>query len=155
MLIVSNFRWSGCQRRKLKRRHAGPTSYLSVKQLISLMKACEDLQTTSPRIYAQCEEFFQTTLASHMSPRASLKKTVSSMTSASSFSLVGSSLLSSESTESTSSSGVLVKGDVKRGWDWRKGLPPKMVGDLMLKILRLELAKEHGRVCLKEDDDFW
>ncbi|KAI9762074.1 MAG: hypothetical protein M1840_001483 [Geoglossum simile] len=132
-----------------------PTSYLSVKQIISLMKACEDLQTTSPRTYAQCEEFFQTTISSHTSPRASLKKTMSSMTSTSSFSLVGSSLLGSESAESTSSSGVLVKGNVKRGWDWRKGLPPKITGDLMLKILRLELAKEHGRVCLSEEDDFW
>jgi hypothetical protein len=119
------------------------------------MKAIEDLQSTSPRIYAQCEEFFQTTISSQNSPRASLKKTVSSMTSASGFSLVGSSLLDSESAESAGGSEVIVKEGLKRGWDWRKGLPPKATGNLVLRILRLELAKELAKIWLREDDDFW
>ncbi|KAH0543031.1 hypothetical protein FGG08_002639 [Glutinoglossum americanum] len=132
-----------------------PASYLTVAQSVSIMKAIEDLQTTSPRIYAQCEEFFQSTISSQNSPRASLKKTISSMTSASSFSLVGSSMLGSESPESTGNSGVLVKEDIRRGWDWRKGIPPKATGDMVLRILRLELAKELAKVWLREDDGFW
>ncbi|KAH0564881.1 hypothetical protein GP486_001720 [Trichoglossum hirsutum] len=132
-----------------------PASYLTVTQMVSIMKAIEDLQTTNLRIYAQCEDFFQTAISSQNSPRASLKKTMSSMTSASGFSLVGSSLLGSESTGSASGSGVLVKEAQKRGWDWRKGIPPKATGNRVLRILRLELAKELSKIWLREDDNFW
>ncbi|MCJ1466543.1 hypothetical protein MMC07_005163 [Pseudocyphellaria aurata] len=114
-------------------------SILSLPQCFALLKAIEDLETVTPRIYAQCEECFHSTLAAAYgtrqapSPHDMLRKTVSSMTSNSGFSLVGSSMLESEISMGGTGSGseVIVKPSndgekespgVKRGWDWRKDL---------------------------------
>ena len=82
-----------------------------------------------------------------------LKKTVSSMTGSSSFSLIGSSMLPTE-TQATEGSGVLVKADVKRGWDWRKGLPREGTSKDVIRILRLGLAKEIARGWLAGEEGF-
>jgi len=125
-----------------------PTTYpLTMPQSLTLLKAIEDLQTVTPRIYAQCEECFRSTLSAYHSqttppsPRQ-LLKTMSSMTSGSSFSLVGSSMLDSQTSSGTGSS-ALVKSveEVKRGWDWRQGLKRDASGEEVLRILRLGLAR--------------
>jgi len=141
-----------------------PKPILTMPQIISLLKAVEDLQTVTSRIYSQCNEFFNSTISSTQelqsssSPRELLKKGISSMTSSSGFSLVGSSLLG-ESTlslgglskgagqRSLGSSGVLVKGgeSMKRGWDWRTGFGREAKGEDVLRMLRLGLAKEVAR----------
>lgn len=112
----------------------------------------EDLETVTPRVYAQCEECFRSTLLERRSsdsfapssPRALLKKSVSSL-SASTFSIIGNELL--ERSGSVGSSGVLVPrpGDQEagraRGWDWRAGLPETTKAEDVLRMLRLGLAR--------------
>ncbi|KAI9848327.1 MAG: hypothetical protein M1837_000591 [Sclerophora amabilis] len=131
---------------------------LSVSQAFDVLKAIEDLETVTSRVYSQCEEFFQSAISSGngspgSSPRATLKKSMSSMTSSSGFSLIGSSVLGSQVNGSMGSSGVLVKGNVKRGWDWRRALPKKVSGDHVLRILRLGLATEISGGWLDGDED--
>lgn len=122
----------------------------------------------TPRVYAQCEECFRSTLIQYHSskrahtsdssvlppsPRAMLKKSVSSLTASSTFSLIGNDIIESARTRSGSgsvgSSGVLVpRADAdspttstERGWDWRAGLPEDATGEDILRILRVGLAK--------------
>lgn len=133
-----------------------PKSGLSQRQAFALLKAIEDLETVTPRVYARCEECFRSTLAAFhektapASPRELLKKTMSSMTSAGSFSLVGSSMLDSESSGHMGNSKALISSqeEEKRGWDWRKGLGKDAKGEDVLRILRLGLAKELARHML-------
>ncbi|KAJ5464565.1 uncharacterized protein N7458_000251 [Penicillium daleae] len=142
-----------------------PSPILTVSQQFTILSAIEDLETVTPRVYAQCEECFRSTLlsanpsASHASPpspRTLLKKSVSAL-STSTFSIIGSDMLESARTRSASgsgptsagSSGVLVPrpgdrdgnaGSV-RGWDWRVGLPEGTRGEDVLRMLRLGLAR--------------
>ncbi len=74
-----------------------------------------------------------------------LKKSMSAMTASTQFSLVGSSMLGSQPSDSIESSGVLVSAKIRRGWDWRKGLPKETSGADILRILRLGLAKDMAR----------
>lgn len=145
------------------------TSILSVSQQSAILSAIEDLETVTPRVYAQCEECFRSTLIEYHSkragadssdssvlppsPRALLKKSVSSLTASSTFSFIGSDMIESARNRSGSgsagSSGVLVprsSNDAssayqERGWDWRAGLPEDARGEDILRMLRLGLAK--------------
>lgn len=129
---------------------------LSLSQCFALLKAIEDLQTVTSRVYAQCEECFRSTLDAYQGRRAPassrelLKKTMSSMSS--SFSLVGSSMLDSESSNGIGRSRALVKPqeDKKRGWDWRKGLAEDAKGEDVLRMLRLGLAKDIAKHWIRE-----
>jgi hypothetical protein len=126
------------------------SSAFSLPQLFALMQVVEDLQTIGPRIYAQCEALFQTSLENAYgtdvpSPRALLRKETSGMTASSQFSLVGSSLLNSQDNGMVTSgdSGVLISnGNLQRGWDWRKELSKTSKGEDVLKIMRLQLAEK-------------
>jgi hypothetical protein len=76
-----------------------------------------------------------------------LRKEASNVTTSSSqqFSLVGSSLLSSQEVArlgESGESGVLVDGAGvgRKGWDWRKGLKRTSKGEDVLMILRMQLA---------------
>ncbi|KAJ5558047.1 hypothetical protein N7535_009537 [Penicillium sp. DV-2018c] len=138
-----------------------PTAYLSVSQQFTILSAIEDLETVTPRVYAQCEECFRSTLLEYQSssrgesgppsPRALLKKSVTDF-STSTFSLIGNDMLESARNRSGSgltsadSSGVLVrnpddKSSADRGWDWRAGLPSNAKGEDILRMLRLGLAR--------------
>ena len=77
---------------------------------------------------------------------------MSSMTSAGSFSLVGSSMLDSASS-AASGSKALIKPDKeeRRGWDWRKGLEKDAKGEDVLRILRLGLARDIARHWVVEE----
>ncbi|OBT85464.1 hypothetical protein VE02_06185 [Pseudogymnoascus sp. 03VT05] len=130
---------------------------ISSSQIDSLLKAIEDLQTVSERVYSACDEFFQTVVASTQGMKGStpmdlLKKSTSSMSGTSSFSMVGSSMIASQLQKSIGGSGVLVKENLHRGWDWRKGLTAEMTSGDVLKILRYGLAKELARSCILEAD---
>jgi hypothetical protein len=144
---------------------------LSVSQQSAILSAIEDLESVTPRVYAQCEECFRSTLIEYQSskrasgdsasnnyfvgppsPRALLKKSVSSLTASSTFSFIGSDMVESALNRSGSgsagSSGVLVpRGDDapttyhERGWDWRTGLQEDTKGKDILRMLRLGLAK--------------
>ncbi|KAK3059753.1 hypothetical protein LTS18_010129, partial [Coniosporium uncinatum] len=81
-----------------------------------------------------------------------LKKSTSNLT-ASSYSLIGSEMLNSGMsgrTRSTEASGVLVPGNVRRGWDWRKRFKKNAQGEDVLGMLRMGLAAEIGRAWLEE-----
>lgn len=149
-----------------------PTAVLSVSQQFTILSAIEDLETVTPRVYAQCEECFRSTLLEYQSsirggsdgppsPRALLKKSVSNF-SASSFAFIGNDMLESARTRfgsgsgptSAGSSGVLVPAPsdkvADRGWDWRVGLPETAKGEDILQMLRLGLARglSHGAMGL-------
>lgn len=135
-------------------------SQLSIapSQIDTLLRAIEDLQTVPQRIYAACNEFFQTVIASTSglkgsSPLDLLKKSTSSMSGTSSYSMVGSSILASQLQRSIGNSGVMVKGNVKRGWDWRRGLSAGSTGEDILRILRLGLTKDLAKVWILEADE--
>ncbi|KAJ5096328.1 hypothetical protein NUU61_005684 [Penicillium alfredii] len=142
-----------------------PTPILTIAQQFTILSAIEDLETVTPRVYAQCEECFRSTLLEQQasrgtsegslapSPRALLKKSVSGV-SASTFSVIGNDMLELARTRSGSgsdpasvgSSGVLVprpsdKDGRERGWDWRVGLPETTKGADVLRMLRLGLAR--------------
>ncbi|KAI9719225.1 MAG: hypothetical protein M1812_003555 [Candelaria pacifica] len=145
-----------------------PDPMLTLSQTFSLLKAIEDIQTAPSRVYGICNDCFNSTLASyhgtqpHTSPRAMLKKSLSSMTSSSGFSLIdmsGSGQSSFKESKGKSngggrsigSSGVLVGAggkEVKRGWDWRKGIGRQGNAEDVLRILRLGLAKELARLWI-------
>lgn len=142
-------------------------SVLTTSQQFAVLSAIEDLETVTPRVYAQCEECFRSTLLEYYSkhgnsrrptdsyvqlpsPRELLKKSVSSMTGSSTFSLIGSDMLESARTHSFSGSGegsgVLVPRSegtavqTEREWDWRAGLTEETTGEDILRMLRLGLA---------------
>lgn len=131
---------------------------LSAPQIDILLKAVEDLQTVGSRVYSACSEFLQTVIASAQGLKGStpadlLRKSSSNLSGTSSFSLVGSSMLASQLKQSMGSSGVLVKGNIKRGWDWRQGISAGTSTEDLLRILRLGLAKDLAKAWLIEADD--
>ncbi|KAL8973627.1 MAG: hypothetical protein Q9197_002133 [Variospora fuerteventurae] len=103
-----------------------PERELTLPQCLDLLKAIEDLQTATSRVYGQCEECFRCTLTNGQpqqrqrqqqqgqqkrpDAREMLKKSISNVTSSSSaFSLIESSMMmGSETRESTGSEGVMV-----------------------------------------------
>jgi hypothetical protein len=131
---------------------------IAVSHIDILLKAIEDLQAVGPRVYSACTEFLQTVIASGQglkgsSPTDMLRKSTSTMSGTSSFSLLGSSMLASQLKQSMGSSGVLVKSNVKRGWDWRHGISASTTGDDVLRVLRLGLAKDLAKAFLMESDN--
>ncbi|OJD17633.1 hypothetical protein AJ78_02283 [Emergomyces pasteurianus Ep9510] len=158
-----------------------PNRFLSTDQLLTILAAIEDLQSVTSRVYDQCEICLQSTIYHHFNydglsntsfgdesvrslptssfaapPRNLLKKSVSSLTAVSGFSLVGSEMLESHSRRqrdggrgSVESSGVLIPypnekqggANVKRGWDWRTRIHRDIKGEDILRILRLQIAK--------------
>ena len=131
---------------------------------MTLLRVAEDLETVNPKIFARCEDVLRAAVGNEHggetpSPRALLRKSTSGLTTASSqFSFVGSSAMlgsheSKESAKTSEGSGVLVNGDVKRGWDWRKGLNQSAKGEDVVKILRFAVAQEIGRVWAVGGED--
>jgi hypothetical protein len=135
-----------------------PDYTITVAQIDILLKAVEDLQTVGPRVYSACAEFLELVIAygqglKGSSPTNMLRKTTSNSSGSSSFSMVGSSMLASQLKHSIDSSGVMVKGNIKRGWDWRQGITASTKGDDLLRILRLGLAKDLAKAWLSEVDN--
>ncbi|KAL4945925.1 hypothetical protein BDV06DRAFT_183628 [Aspergillus oleicola] len=137
------------------------TSIMTTAQRFAVLSAIEDLETVTPRVYDQCEECFRSTLLECYSkspsgkpdniqtpsPRALLKKSVSSLTGSSSFSVIGNDVLarSMSGSGSADGSGVLVPraeggAPSEREWDWRAGLPEDTKGEDIIRMLRLGLA---------------
>lgn len=121
---------------------------LTTPQIFALMQAAEDVSTVSSSIYSQAEECLKSALAHGYgsgalpSPRGMLARSDPSLSASSSFSMIGSGL---------SMSGYSNKAKtLERGWDWRTGLKRDASGEDVLKILRLQLAKEAARVWTEE-----
>ena len=135
-----------------------PDFVIAVPDIEILLKAIEDIQAVDSRVYSDCTEFLQAVLASAQglkgsSPADMLRKSTSNLSGTSSFSLVGSSMFASQLKQSLSSSGVLVKGNIRRGWDWRQGVSAGTTAEDLLKILRLGLAKKLAMAWLLEADN--
>ncbi|KAL9031675.1 MAG: hypothetical protein Q9196_000307 [Gyalolechia fulgens] len=141
-----------------------PERELSLSQCVHLLKAIEDLQTVTARVYEQCEECFRWTLTNgtpqrggnRLDAKEMLKKSISNITTSSSsaFSLLEGSMMDSETRESTGSEGVMVdlvggavlgRDDTPRGWDWRQGVRADASGAELLRMLRLGLARDMAR----------
>jgi hypothetical protein len=130
---------------------------LTISQIQTLLRAIEDLQSVGPRVFNACSEFLQTVLASAQglkgsAPSDMLRKSTSNISGGGSFSMVGSSMLASQMKQSMAGSGVLVKGNIKRGWDWRKGASANMKAEDLLRMLRLALAKALADTWLMDWD---
>lgn len=151
---------------------------LTAAQMYDILAAIEHLQTVNRRVFDATEDCLSAALRNHQgsappSPRAMLKKSVSSATEGSSgtgfsFSLMGSEMLGSRASgadgggggeKSISSSGVLVQGKVERGWDWRSKFVEKkekessshqVSGEEVLAYLRRHLALELALAELEE-----
>ena len=52
---------------------------------------------------------------------------------------------------SSGGGGGNTKAEVKRGWDWRKGLRRDAKGEEVLRVLRLGLARDVARVWVEGD----
>jgi hypothetical protein len=128
---------------------------------MTLLKAVEDLETVNPNVFSRCDAVFRAAVAelgkSAPSPHELLKKSVSSLTGSSGFSLVGSSMWKSQFLDqeaaraSAESSGVLVKKPANRRWDWRRGLRKDDTAESLLRLIRLGLAQEMARSWLLMD----
>ncbi|KAF7874248.1 hypothetical protein EAF04_002920 [Stromatinia cepivora] len=132
-----------------------PNSLLSTSQIDILLRTIEDIQGIGPRIYSVCNAFLETVIKNASGLKGSnpmdLLSKSSSGTSGS-FAMVGSSMMASQFHKSVSASGLLNKGDIKRGWDWRNGITAGMTAEDILRVLRLGLAKDLARAWLQESD---
>ncbi|KAL8695086.1 MAG: hypothetical protein Q9218_000364 [Villophora microphyllina] len=147
-----------------------PQRELTLAQCFNLLKAIEDLQTVTSRVYKQCEDCFRHTLdRGQLQQKASdkremFKKSISNITSSSSaFSLIDS-MMESETRESTGSEGVMVrmveKGDktsqnndnTQRGWDWREDVTADLTAGELLSKLRLGLAKDIAKAWVEGEE---
>lgn len=140
---------------------------LSSAQMYDVLAAIEHLQTVSKRVYEATEDCLAASMRNFLqgsappSPRAMLKKSVSSGTAGSgfSFSMLGSEMWSSadKGEKSIGSSGVLVPAKVDRGWDWRSRFAEmercregEIKGDEILGYLRRAIAVDLGLAELEE-----
>jgi hypothetical protein len=123
--------------------HTDPKRYLTLPQSFAILKAIEDVQTVTGRVYQACDTFLEA-VTSHGSPGvvSTMKKSISELT-ASSYSMI--------SSQQSNGSGLLLGGG-KRGWDWRDDLPHNVDGETIIRILRLGLAKELARAWIAGDD---
>ncbi|KAL2142224.1 hypothetical protein VTI28DRAFT_1422 [Corynascus sepedonium] len=134
---------------------------VTLDQIDVMLKAIEDLEAVSSRVYGASDEFLQLVLASApgglkgSTPADLLKKSSNGGSGGSGNAmLAGSSLVASQLQRSLSgTSGALGKVAVKRGWDWRTGVTAKTRGRDILKRLRLGLAKDLAGLWLAEADE--
>ncbi|KAL2351055.1 hypothetical protein BJ546DRAFT_355272 [Cryomyces antarcticus] len=131
-----------------------PTPILTLPQTFALLRSIEDLQAVSSLVFTQCEALFDAALAHyHGGPATAdtpgLRKSLFAKSvgggGMGASGLAGSDYQMLGSSGSVSSSGVLVRAEVRRGWDWRKGLGRAAKGEDVLRILRLGLAREIAR----------
>ncbi|KAK9426155.1 putative Nuclear pore complex protein Nup85 [Seiridium unicorne] len=126
---------------------------LSQTQLDTLLKAVEDIQTVGSRVYDAADAFFQIVMSSGhgkgSTPADLMKKSTTSL--GGSFVMTGSSMMASQLHKSIRESGVL-KGPIKRTWDWRTTvLAGSSSGDVLKKI-RLGLTRDIANIWLDQAD---
>ncbi|RMZ78435.1 hypothetical protein DV738_g3859, partial [Chaetothyriales sp. CBS 135597] len=136
----------------------GDKRIFTSEQLLALLAAIEDVETVNSRVFDASEECLQAALRSYQgssppSPRAMLKKSMSSGTNSNfSFSMIGSEILakSAESVGGKSEGSTFLvasrkpEADAKPGWDWRQKFAANDVtsGKAVLRYLREQIARE-------------
>lgn len=143
-----------------------PARTLSLQHLYTLLAAVEDFETAGGLVRAQCEEVLRTALGGDADVKSKGKQGGSQSQSAlagSLYSLINSADFSASSSVmagggSAEGSGVLVKGGNRegsapeqRGWDWRAGFPKGAGGKELVRVLRLQVAREVAR-CFAEGE---
>ncbi|KAI0164268.1 hypothetical protein GGR52DRAFT_559071 [Hypoxylon sp. FL1284] len=128
-------------------------SVITLDQIDTLLKAIEDIQTVGSRVYDASDEFFKLVLTSGhgkgSAPADLLKRSTSSL--GGSFVMTGSSMMASQLRQSVAKSGV-IKGPVKRAWDWRGGVLSNSSSEDVLKQLRLGLTRDLANLWLEQAD---
>ncbi|KAK3373547.1 hypothetical protein B0T24DRAFT_657397 [Lasiosphaeria ovina] len=139
---------------------AGLPTVITLDQIDTILKAIEDLEAVGSRVYNACDEFLQLVLTSApggllkgSTPADLLKKSTSGPGSGS-FVLTGSSLVASQLHRSLAggASPKAAAANIKRGWDWRAGLPARTSGKDVMRRLRTGLAKDLAGLWLAEAD---
>jgi hypothetical protein len=129
-----------------------PTVF-SLDQIDILLKATEDIQTVGSRVYDAADAFFQIVLsAGHgkgSTPADLMKKSTTSLSG--SYVMTGSSMMASQLHKSIRDSGVL-KGPVRRTWDWRTSVHATSSSADVLKKIRLGLTKDLANLWLEQAD---
>ncbi|KAF4548715.1 Nucleoporin NUP85-like protein [Elsinoe fawcettii] len=133
-----------------------PQTTFSKRQLMTLLRAIEDLQTISSRIYDQAESLFQACMGAYSgaisSSQQDLAKSIQLQKSTSNLSTSTYGMVNSRGSiesEKTGSKEGPSEDKIKRAWDWRRGVAmsvgTKAKGADVLRILRVGIAKEVGR----------
>ncbi|KAI1140494.1 hypothetical protein F5Y05DRAFT_378632 [Hypoxylon sp. FL0543] len=126
---------------------------ITLEQIDTLLKAIEDIETVGSRVYDASDEFFKLVLASGhgkgSTPADLLKQSTSSL--GGSFMMTGSSMIASQLHQSVVRSGVM-KGPVKRAWDWRGNVFSGSSSGDVLKQIRLGLTRDLANLWLEQAD---
>ncbi|KAI1081286.1 hypothetical protein F5B20DRAFT_537634 [Whalleya microplaca] len=126
---------------------------ITLDQIDTLLKAIEDIQTVGSRVYDAADEFFKLVLApghgKGSTPADLLKQSTSSL--GGSFVMAGSSMIASQLHQSVLKSGM-VKGSVKRAWDWRNGVRAGSSSKDVLRQIRLGLTRDLANLWLEQAD---
>ncbi|KAI0885557.1 uncharacterized protein GGS22DRAFT_130604 [Annulohypoxylon maeteangense] len=126
---------------------------ITLDQIDTLLKAIEDIQTVGSRVYDASDEFFKLVLTSGhgkgSTPADLLKQSTSSL--GGSFMMTGSSMIASQLRQSVVKSGVM-KGPVKRAWDWRTSVLSGSSSSDVLRQIRLGLTRDLANLWLEQAD---
>ncbi|KAH8671105.1 hypothetical protein BX600DRAFT_458325 [Xylariales sp. PMI_506] len=126
---------------------------VTLDQIDTLLKAVEDIQTVGSRVYDAADAFFQIVMApghgKGSTPADLIQRSTSSLSG--SFVMTGSSMMASQLHKSIRDSGVL-KGPIKRTWDWRTGVLAGSSSADVLKKIRLGLTKDLASLWLEQAD---
>ncbi|KAI0833160.1 hypothetical protein F5Y06DRAFT_183542 [Hypoxylon sp. FL0890] len=126
---------------------------ITLDQIDTLLKAIEDIQTVGSRVYDASDEFFKLVLTSGhgkgSTPADLLKQSTSSL--GGSFMMTGSSMIASQLHQSVVRSGV-IKGPIKRAWDWRSNVFSGSSSSDVLKQIRLGLTRDLANLWLEQAD---
>lgn len=141
---------------------------LTLDQVDVLLKAVEDVQAVGSRVYGEADEFFRLVLTSGQGPASSPADLLARSTTSStggknggaglggSFVMMsGSSMVASQLHQSVVRSGLL-KGPIKRAWDWRTGGPglnPATGSADVLRRIRLGLSRDLADLWLEQADN--
>ncbi|KAJ3562814.1 hypothetical protein NPX13_g8423 [Xylaria arbuscula] len=127
---------------------------ITLDQIDTLLKAIEDIQTVGSRVYEVADEFFKLVLASGhgkgSTPASLLSQSTPSL--GGSFVMTGSSMIASQLHKSVMKSGM-IKGGIKRAWDWRSTVFATSSSGEILKQLRLGLSKDLANLWLEQADN--
>lgn len=154
----------GLLHRKSRNRHQAlnftdsptePQTTFTKRQLMALLRATEDLQTVSSRVYEQSEALFQACMSAYTGAGVSnpqdLAKSLQLQKSTSNLSGSTYGMVNSRGSIESEKTGKGSEGDdgVKRAWDWRRGVAMTVgrsaKGSDVLRILRVGIAKEVGK----------
>lgn len=134
---------------------------LKTPQLLTILRAVEDLEAVTPLVYDQAESLFRSAIANYSdSPyqlvaTQDLAKSVSGALlakSTNSLAASGYGMIGSNGSLATTNGDGEEKVTIHRAWDWRAGaaqIGKHVTGEEMLRILRAQVAKEMANTWMQ------